>query len=102
MSLLQESLLTGAATVPVFFLASSITRLLNLKMSQTTETAISSFLTGFLFHLGAEASGVNEWYALHGQAIQKKKRRLQTIRGHVRPCSSPHVCPLALRLAEES
>jgi nucleoside recognition membrane protein YjiH len=34
---------------------------------------ISFFITGFLVHLTAEYTGVNQWYCNHGYACQAKR-----------------------------
>jgi hypothetical protein len=67
--LYQEATSVGILLVPVWFLTSKATEA--VKIGGTAKPFVDVALAGFLFHLVAEESGMNEWYLSHSYAAQK-------------------------------
>lgn len=73
LQLYQEAAAVGIALVPMFYLVSRTTALLNVDVwvGQNKQT-LDLFVSGVLFHLLAEESGLNEWYLTNSHAAQKQ------------------------------
>lgn len=69
MRLYQEAITVGALLVPMWFLVSKTTAA--LKLTSESKPLIDIALSGFLFHLTAEETGVNEWYLTNSYAAMK-------------------------------
>ncbi len=69
LKLYGEALVVGAALVPVYFAVSRATQAARIDFAG--KEVLDLFLSGFLFHLAAEESGVNEWYLTNSHAAKK-------------------------------
>lgn len=67
--LYSEALVVGAALVPVWFAVSKATEAARFEFA--AKSALDVFVAGFLFHLIAEETGVNDWYLTNSHAAQK-------------------------------
>lgn len=70
--LLTEAFFVGAFLVPVFAFTHSVVTIAFPRMKDTTQDYLSVFISGGLFHLVAEGSGVNDWYLDNGVAVLKR------------------------------
>ena len=76
--LLTEAFVVGAGLVPVYFITHSfITRLLP-GMTDEGQDYLSVFLSGSLFHILCEETGINDWYLDNGVAVLKREQAYQT------------------------
>ena len=94
--LVEEALAVGAFLVPVY----ALVRKSLVWRDEASREYVSVFLSGALFHVISEASGVNEWYLTHGRANQKWLWTKHNAERTRRPCASG-ICSLALRLRED-
>jgi hypothetical protein len=69
LKLYGEALVVGAALVPMYFAVSRATSATRIDF--VGKEVLDVFLSGFLFHLLAEESGVNEWYLTNSHAAKK-------------------------------
>ena len=72
-----EALVVGAALVPVWLAISMATTAMRLDFAG--KPALDVFVSGFLFHLVAEETGVNTWFLTNSHA--SKKQFTDTIKG---------------------
>ena len=96
--LAEEALGVGALLVPVYAVVRKSIVDYTWKNEATREYA-AVFLSGALFHVLAEASGLNEWYISNGRAQKKWMLRKNNGEPDRSPCSSG-LCSLAVRLRE--
>jgi len=90
--LTKEAVGVGVLLVPVYAVVRESVR--NIQSSSTlTQEYTSVFLSGALFHILCEATGVNEWYLTNGRASKIKKGNKHVRR--VRTCGDSRVCSLA-------
>jgi len=73
--LLVEALTVGVSLVPLYWIISKITTNITTAPPES-KALLDAALTGFAFHLTAEASGLNAWYLTHGYAAEKQISRL--------------------------
>ena len=64
--LLLEGVVVGAASVPVWIVASEVSA--QITRDEWKQSVLTPFLMGLGIHFLAEATGVNAWYVLHGHA----------------------------------
>ena len=67
--LYTEAVSVGLVLVPAWWAVSKLTAA--LRVSGSWKPAIDVAISGFLFHMAAEESGMNEWYLFHSYAAQK-------------------------------
>jgi len=82
--LAKEATEVGALLVPLYAIVREATE--TFEWEERSKDYLSVFLSGALFHILAEASGMNEWY------IQKTQRKNKddspaSYRGNARVCS---------------
>jgi hypothetical protein len=97
--LAKEATEVGALLVPVYAVVREALKGLRFK-DEVNKEYLSVFVAGALFHVVAEATGVNEWYLTHGRANRKW---LSTTYNADKPSSSRcdgRVCPLAIWASE--
>jgi hypothetical protein len=73
MVLYKEASVVGAALLPVWFAVRSATAA--TKVGGPYKEFLDVALAGFLFHILAEESGVNQWYLSNSHASMKEKQR---------------------------
>ena len=66
-----EAISVGALLVPTWWVVSKATTA--MRFSGQNKPFLDIFLSGFLFHMGAEESGLNDWYLYNSFASLKKK-----------------------------
>jgi hypothetical protein len=95
--LVQEAIIVGALLVPVYSIVREITSELDVE-SERTKEFLAVFTSGALFHLLAEATGVNEYYLHHSHAYQTFVARQDKQKDGYRLRRSPdaRVCPHAV------
>ena len=71
--LYKEATFVGLALVPMWWYVSQFTTAVNIKGPY--KPVVDVALSGFLFHLGAEESGLNTWYLTHSHAAKKQFSR---------------------------
>ena len=76
---LRRSARRRVALVPVWLAISTATTVMRLEFSG--KTALDVFLSGFLFHIVAEETGVNTWFLTNSHA--SKKQFADTIGGEI-------------------
>jgi hypothetical protein len=92
--LAKEATEVGVLLVPVYAIVREALNGLRFKNERNKEY-ISVFIGGALFHILAEATGVNEWYLTNSRANKQSiERRLNGER--VPHSSDGRVCSLAL------
>lgn len=98
--LVEEAIGVGALLVPVYAVVrKSIVNL--VWRDEASRDYVAVFLSGALFHVLAEASGLNEWYLTHGNANQVYLWRKNNVAASpARRCPSG-ICSLAVRLRED-
>lgn len=70
--LYTEAVSVGFALVPVFYVVSRATSALRVDaFTGAFKPTLDLFISGALFHLIAEESGLNEWYLTNSHAAQK-------------------------------
>lgn len=99
LQLTEEAIGVGALLVPVYALVRKSVIDYTWRDESTREYA-AVFLSGALFHVLAEASGLNEWYITNGRANRKWIWTNNNGPRLARPCASG-VCSLAVRLRED-
>lgn len=67
--LYTEAASVGLLLVPTWWAVSKLTTA--LRVGGTWKPAFDVALSGFLFHMAAEETGMNEWYLFHSYAAQK-------------------------------
>lgn len=71
-SLYTEAATVGLALIPMYYLVSRATTFFSVDLFVgSSKQPVDLFLSGALFHLLAEESGVNEWYLTNSHAAQK-------------------------------
>ena len=90
--LTKEAVSVGVFLVPVYAIVRESVRSMQSSTPLTQEYT-SVFLSGALFHILCEATGVNEWYLTNGRA-SKKARKSKDVR-RPRSCGDRRVCSLA-------
>ena len=97
--LVEEAIGVGALLVPVYAVVrKSIVNL--VWKNEASREYVAVFLSGALFHVLAEASGLNEWYLTHGNANKVYLWQKNNVANPPRRCPSG-VCSLAIRLRED-
>ena len=71
--LLTEAFVVGAGLMPVYFITHSFLSVLLPRMSDNVVDYTSIFISGALFHLLAEETGINDWYLDNGVAVLKRQ-----------------------------
>ena len=93
--ILQEGAIVGALMLPAYSVSRGVVAGLKFK-SERTKDFVAVALAGFLFHLVAEATGVNRAYV-----VQKGVRGITNGAGaSVRDCPDSRVCSLSLSYGE--
>ena len=93
----QEAVVVGAALLPIYSVVHEV-----VDARKKNRELLAVFLSGVVFHLVAEATGLNEWYIHHGAATDKwlsgKKNKKNVATG----CSGldGRVCPLAVQVSD--
>ena len=67
-SLYGEAIVVGLSLVPVWFAVQSVTTLARIDLQG--KAAIDVAIAGFLFHMLAEETGVNQWYLMNSHAAR--------------------------------
>ena len=67
--LYQEATSVGLLLVPMWWAVSRAT--VAVKIGGSAKPFVDVAVAGFLFHLAAEESGLNQWYLAHSYAAQK-------------------------------
>ena len=94
--LAEEAIGVGALLVPVYAVVrKSVVNLVWRDLATRDYAAV--FLSGALFHVLAEASGLNEWYLTHGRANQVSLWRKHNVAPAPRRCPTG-LCSLAIQL----
>ena len=75
--LMTEAVVVGVALLPIYALTHNFITLIFPRMRDTTQDYISVAVSGGLFHLICEGSGVNDWYLDNGVAVLKRMEREQ-------------------------
>ena len=65
----KEAFAVGAAFIPMLFLVSKATTA--FKISGEVKPYVDGAITGFLFHIAAEETGLNGWYLTESYAANK-------------------------------
>lgn len=74
---LLEALIVGILTAIFGFIISTLIMFFSIKDFSREKyqywyyILLSYFITGFLFHLICEATGINKWYCVNGNACKK-------------------------------
>jgi hypothetical protein len=90
--LTKEAVSVGVLLVPVYAVVRESVR--NIRsVNSTTQEYTSVFLSGALFHILCEATGINEWYLTNGRASKIKNGNKHVRR--TRSCGDSRVCALA-------
>ena len=90
--LTKEAVSVGVLLVPVYAVVRESVR--NIRsVNSTTQEYTSVFLSGALFHILCEATGINEWYLTNGRASKIKNGNKHVRRS--RSCGDSRVCALA-------
>jgi hypothetical protein len=98
LQLAEEALGVGALLVPVYAVVRKSVVNYVWRNESTREYA-AVFLSGALFHVLAEASGLNDWYISNGRAQKKWLWRKNNGEPDRSSCPSG-VCSLAVRLRD--
>jgi hypothetical protein len=95
--LIQEALIVGALLVPLYSVVRDLSSELDIENERTKEL-LAVFTSGALFHLLAEATGVNEYYLHHSYAYNTFVAREDKLKNGYRLRRSPddRVCPHAV------
>jgi hypothetical protein len=95
--LVQEAIIVGALLVPVYSVVRELTVELDFE-SERTKEFLAVFASGALFHLLAEATGVNEYYLHHSHAYQTFVARQDKVKDgyRLRRSFDGRVCPHAV------
>jgi hypothetical protein len=91
---LKEAVTIGAFITPLFAVVRELVDEVNFT-NERSKDYISVFVAGAMFHIIAEASGVNEWYLNNSAAYRKwmvKSKHVDT----PSTCPDGRVCTLAL------
>lgn len=96
--LAKEATEVGALLVPVYAIVREALNGMRFKNASNKEY-ISVFISGALFHILAEATGMNEQYLTHGRANKKLLSRKHNAEP-CRRCGASGVCSLALWASE--
>lgn len=91
--ILQEGAVVGALMLPAYSISRSVVRKMKFK-SERAKDFVAVALAGFLFHIVAEATGVNRWYCMKNKA----NASCSCMRGS----PDSRVCPLSLVYGEAS
>lgn len=91
--LAKEATEVGALLVPVYAIVREALDGMRFK-NETNKEYISVFVSGALFHIIAEATGMNEYYLTHSRANKKWLRKNNAEPVH-RSCDG-RVCSLAV------
>ena len=75
MNILLEAIIVGAGVAILGLIISTLFMFINKNFSVKKyhfwwQVLLSFFLTGFLFHLIAQWTGVNKWYCKYGNACK--------------------------------
>jgi hypothetical protein len=97
--LAKEATEVGALLVPVYAVVREALDGMKFK-NERNKDYISVFISGALFHIVAEATGVNEWYLTHSRANTKFLSRKHNAEPRRRR-STAGVCSLALWASED-
>jgi len=98
MDLAKEAVGVGALLVPVYAVVrKSVVNL--VWKDEASREYVAVFLSGALFHVLAEASGLNEWYLTNGRANQVYLWRKNNVVSAPCRCATG-LCPLAIQLRE--
>jgi hypothetical protein len=90
--LTKEAVSVGVLLVPVYAVVRESVRNIQ-SVNSTTQEYTSVFLSGALFHILCEATGINEWYLTNGRASKIKNGNKHVRR--TRSCGDSRVCSLA-------
>ena len=97
--LAEEAIGLGALLVPVYAVVRK--SLVNLVWKdEASREYVAVFLSGALFHVLAEASGLNECYLTNGRANRVYLWRKHNVAAPPRR-STPGLCSLALQLGKD-
>ena len=91
--LTKEAVSVGVLLVPVYAVVRESVRNIQ-SVNSTTQEYTSVFLSGALFHILCEATGINEWYLTNGRASKIAKKGNKHGR-RSRSCGDSRVCSLA-------
>lgn len=75
-NLAVEGVVVGLGLLPVWWMVSKATSVARIYNNDQTKTLIDIALSGFLFHILAEESGVNSWYLTNSFAARKAFRSI--------------------------
>jgi len=75
--LLTEAVVVGSALLPVYALTKNFITIIFPRMNGTTQEYTSVVISGGLFHLICEGSGLNDWYLDNGVAVLKRMEKEQ-------------------------
>lgn len=67
-----EALFVGLAILPTYFIARSCVKALMPNLSESSSEYVSIFLSGSVFHLVCEETGLNEWYVDNGAVVLQR------------------------------
>ena len=95
--LVQEAVIVGALLVPLYSVVRDLTVDLDIENERTKEL-LAVFTSGALFHLLAEATGVNDYYLHNSHAYKTFLARQDKVRDgyRLRPSSDGRVCAHAV------
>jgi len=72
-----EALFVGLASLPTYYLTRAFVSAIAPQLSEQSVEYVSVFLSGGLFHLICEETGINEWYIDNGAVVLKRQAKEQ-------------------------
>jgi hypothetical protein len=71
-SLFTEAVVVGLALLPTYFFTRAVVDAVLPRWSDTSQEYVAVFLSGGVFHVLCEETGINDWYLDNGVAVMKR------------------------------